>query len=192
MLEIHHGGKFVPKPLLYYKGGKVDYIYNVNPDLMSLEELKGILVHDYGYTNVTQIHYNLLGRSFTTLRLIVDDSTILDMLKDVHILGGIKIYGEHDFETSIEVGLGDVEKQGNVVEGESTDGESEDTDSDGDSDSDCVSAPSVKNVSDEELIEVRRKYVMNMSGNQVECDKDEEGTEADGEARQEADGGVNL
>ena len=46
MLEIHHGGKFVhggklvPKPLLYYKGGKVDYIYNVDPDLMSFEELK--------------------------------------------------------------------------------------------------------------------------------------------------------
>ncbi|KAM7505479.1 hypothetical protein LguiB_004383 [Lonicera macranthoides] len=154
MLEIHHGGKFVAGPLLHYKGGKVDYIYNVNPGLMSFEELKGILVFEYGYTNVTKIHYNPLGRSFTTLRLIVDDSTILAMLKDVHISGGIEIYNEHDFETNIKGGFEDDEKQGNVVEGsESTDGNSEDNNSDGDSASDCYSAPSVENVSDEELVE---------------------------------------
>ncbi|KAM7503331.1 hypothetical protein LguiB_002235 [Lonicera macranthoides] len=40
MMEIHHGGKFVNHPMLYYKGGKVDYMYNIDPDRMSDEELK--------------------------------------------------------------------------------------------------------------------------------------------------------
>lgn len=81
MIELHHKGKFIDKPLLHYKGGKVDYLYNVDSEHMSLEESKGILVQDFGYTNVIKIHYNPLGRSFTTLRCIVNDSTILDMIK---------------------------------------------------------------------------------------------------------------
>ncbi|KAM7497183.1 hypothetical protein LguiA_021597 [Lonicera macranthoides] len=121
-----------------------------------------LIEHNYSFGEVPNIEAEakafirslkrckLQGRSFTTLRLIVDDSTILDILKDVHISGGIEIYSEHDFETNIEDGFGKDEKQGNAIEcSESSDGDSKDNNSDGDLDSDCYSAPSVKNMSDE-------------------------------------------
>lgn len=57
-------GKLVNHPMLYYKRGKVDYMYNIDPDKMSYEELKGIMAVDYGYNDVCKIYYNIMGRSF--------------------------------------------------------------------------------------------------------------------------------
>ncbi|KAM7493591.1 hypothetical protein LguiB_028200 [Lonicera macranthoides] len=85
------------------------------------------------------------------LMLIVDDSTILDIWKDVHISGGIEIYSEHDFETNIEGGFGDDEKQGNAVE---------------------------------ELVEVRKKYAMNKSENEVDYDQEVNAQQNNGNVQQ--------
>lgn len=80
MMEIHHGGKFMNHPMLYYRG-EVDYMYNIDPDKMSYKELKGIMSVDYGYNDVCQIYYNIIGKSFAKrLRLIVNDISILQML----------------------------------------------------------------------------------------------------------------
>lgn len=150
MMEIHHGGKFVNHPMLYYKGGKVDYMYNIDPDRMSHEELKGIMSVDYGYNDVTKIYYNIMGRSFVRgLRLVVNDTSILQMLAEVSDNGGIELYTEHGV-----VSEGDGECEG---EGESECGS--ENGSEGESDSES-SVASLDNVSDnEELIEARKKKV---------------------------------
>ncbi|KAM7526282.1 hypothetical protein LguiA_016184 [Lonicera macranthoides] len=90
-----------------------------------------------------------------------------------------------------------IKKQENAVDGsESSDGDLKDNNNDGDSDSNYYSAPSVENVSDEELVKARKKYAMNMSGNEFNCDE-EEGTKVIGgdggvHVQQNSDGGVNV
>ncbi|KAM7529311.1 hypothetical protein LguiB_032721 [Lonicera macranthoides] len=54
IIELHHGGKFVRKPILYYSGGKLKYCYNVDKDLVSYFELKG-MVTELGYKNLSKI-----------------------------------------------------------------------------------------------------------------------------------------
>ncbi|KAM7499244.1 hypothetical protein LguiA_023658 [Lonicera macranthoides] len=50
-LHLHHGGKFDAKTYLYYAGGDTSFYYNVDLDMMSYFELKG-MVEELAYTNM--------------------------------------------------------------------------------------------------------------------------------------------
>ena len=178
VIELHHGGKFLRKTILYYSRGKVNYYYNVDKDLVSYFELKGI-VTDLGYKNMSKIYYRSPCKIFESgLRLIVSDNEIPLMLEDSKLTGSIEVYVEHIEDDKLEnVGVED------SVHGEDTEGgegslggqetvsgkenmggdkEGSDEESDlggyeeeNDDESDVNSMDYVSN--DDELIEVRQK-----------------------------------
>ena len=69
---------------------------------------------------------------------------------------GIEIYSEHAFDTPVEERIVNDEEQGNESDSEGN----EDSTEYNNDDNDHYSAHTVENVSDEELVEVRKKVAM--------------------------------
>lgn len=68
-------------------------MYNIDPYRISLEELKGIMKHEFGYNDVTKIFYNPIGKTLHAgIRFITNDTGILEMLAEVPKTGWIEIY----------------------------------------------------------------------------------------------------
>ncbi|KAM7485651.1 hypothetical protein LguiA_001660 [Lonicera macranthoides] len=65
IIEIHHGGNFVSKPTLHYRGGFVSMFKDLDPNRMSFFELKG-LVNDLGCKAFNKLYYRDLDCSFSS------------------------------------------------------------------------------------------------------------------------------
>lgn len=114
-IEIHHGGEFSEKcGIKYYKGGKVDYIYNQCLDIVSIAMFRYYVKHDLGYKDFKLYWYK---GSFDEMgcRLIWNDEIFEEIYKHASMTGNIHIYVDHAHETD------GVEESGQETYGEEKD-----------------------------------------------------------------------
>ncbi|KAH7836066.1 hypothetical protein Vadar_032417 [Vaccinium darrowii] len=59
-IEVHHGGRFICRPMKVYNGGKTQIVHGLDPNVMSLLELDA-MAQVLGYVDKVAFYYKLLG-----------------------------------------------------------------------------------------------------------------------------------
>ncbi|KAF9617128.1 hypothetical protein IFM89_034178 [Coptis chinensis] len=99
--ELYDGYKWFMKHILYYKGGRVQYFYNIDPDKMSYFELKGMI------------------------EIVNDDKDIIEMMKMAKN-ERVAVYVEHEQGDDVEESEDDKEVDvGDCLEESESESESE-------------------------------------------------------------------
>lgn len=92
VLEVHHGGHFVRELVLQYVGGTIDKFEEVDPDLMSIFELREGL-RKLNVTDELPLYYRIGGTDLEVgLILVNSDQTVLQMFEMNRNYNSIELY----------------------------------------------------------------------------------------------------
>ncbi|KAK1360373.1 hypothetical protein POM88_044847 [Heracleum sosnowskyi] len=159
-LHIHHGGEFAEKNgVKYYKGGKVEYAYNLRLDVLSIPMFENYIRTDLGYKEFKI--YWLSGSLFSdyNCKLLWNDDSLEQMIAYALKSDRIDVYVDHACEIEEGEGSDDSEKEdGNEDDSvEDSDSKSEKEDGSEDEDYNC-------NLSDcDEVMQKKKSVYKNKS-----------------------------
>ncbi|GKD98038.1 hypothetical protein Tco_1381935 [Tanacetum coccineum] len=95
-LKINHGGTFTPPPMTRYKGGKVNWVDDIDSDTFSIVEVSSML-QELGYENPCMAYYYKKPNSELENGLVelVADKDVYEMLMYVDKFMVIEVYTDH-------------------------------------------------------------------------------------------------
>ncbi|GKB31068.1 mutator type transposase [Tanacetum coccineum] len=95
-LKINHGGTFTPPPMTRYKGGKVNWVDDIDSDTFSIAEVTSML-QELGYENPCMAYYYKKPNSELENGLVelVVDKDVYEMLMYVDKFKVIELYTDH-------------------------------------------------------------------------------------------------
>ncbi|GKB76909.1 hypothetical protein Tco_0943804, partial [Tanacetum coccineum] len=95
-LKINHGGTFTPPPMTRYKGGKVNWVDDIDSDTFSIVEVTSML-QELGYENPCMAYYYKKPNSELENGLVelVVDKDVYEMLMYVDKFKVIELYTDH-------------------------------------------------------------------------------------------------
>ncbi|KAF9591949.1 hypothetical protein IFM89_010307 [Coptis chinensis] len=100
--ELYDGYKWFTKHILYYKGGRVQYFYNIDPDKMSYFELKGMIEQECLVKDMVKMFYTDPNKPVDIgLKIVNDDKYIIEMMKMAKN-ERVVVYVEHEQGDDIE------------------------------------------------------------------------------------------
>lgn len=95
VLEVHHGGTFTCGPMKVYIGGKIDTIYGLDPDYISMLELKA-MAQKFGYTPLVIFYFKKSKCNLDNgLVPITTDKDAYGMMELLHKDRTVIVYLEH-------------------------------------------------------------------------------------------------
>ncbi|KAK1363859.1 hypothetical protein POM88_039420 [Heracleum sosnowskyi] len=178
-LHIHHGGEFAEKNgVKYYKGGKVEYAYNMRLDVLSIPMFENYIRTDLGYKEFKI--YWLSGSLFSdsNCKLLWNDDSLEQMIAYALKSDRIDVYVDHSCEIEEGEGSDDSEKEDGSEDNsvEDSDSESEKEDGSEDEDYNC-------NLSDcdddwDEVMQKKKENQLNCKNKQV-MEEDGKGFESE-------------
>ncbi|GKA09261.1 hypothetical protein Tco_0688592 [Tanacetum coccineum] len=95
-LKINHGGTFTPPPMTRYKGGKVNWVDDIDSDTFSIVEVTSML-QELGYENPCMAYYYKKPNSELENGLVelVIDKDVYEMVMYVDKFNVIELYTDH-------------------------------------------------------------------------------------------------
>lgn len=93
---IHHHGSFASPPRCEYIGGKIDYLLDINSDVISFDHLLNYAVaFDYDYEN-SLVYFQCDGHSFEKgVRILYDEKSVREMVDLCIPFGNIHLFVDH-------------------------------------------------------------------------------------------------
>lgn len=93
---VYHHGSFLQPPESGYVRGRVDYLENIDTDVICFDHLLHYSVlYDYDYEN-SLVYFQCDGNSFDNgVRILYDDNSVKDMVNVSIPHGKIKLFVDH-------------------------------------------------------------------------------------------------
>nr|GEY60301.1 hypothetical protein [Tanacetum cinerariifolium] len=96
-LKINQGGTFTTPPMIRYKGGKVNWVDDIDSDIFSIVEVTSMMMKELGYENPCMVYYYKKPNTALDNGLIelAVDKDVCEMLMYVDKVKVIELYNDH-------------------------------------------------------------------------------------------------
>ncbi|CAM8926726.1 unnamed protein product [Rhodiola kirilowii] len=101
--ELRYGGQFTDDSDFQYVGGEKELLKGVDPDYISIMELKDVAV-SAGYSDVAAIYYKFPKTNLTFRHKLVTDLDVNDMTDMMYDGDLVEIYVEHEANQNVKTG----------------------------------------------------------------------------------------
>ncbi|KAL9684882.1 hypothetical protein QQ045_022324 [Rhodiola kirilowii] len=112
--EIRYGGQFTDDSDFQYVGGEKELLKGVDPDYISIMELKDVAV-SAGYSDVAAIYYKFLKTNLTFRHKLVTDLDVNDMTDMMYDGDLVEIYVEHEANQNTDDDQNTGQAEGNIA-----------------------------------------------------------------------------